>query len=136
MRTLIPNEFANRGRPPGTESGLQQALFSKSNLYVRLRRRAGSFHSLFDLLSGFVGHFERHVGYPTAALQSGFHGLPHHVTLYGCKVLRSSAGQQLVHVVHVLFDLMPNHLEVLLRHSTHHSGSSGTTVKQRLRVAG
>src|SRR5829696_704495 len=32
------------------------------------------FHILFDLLSGIVGHFERHVGYPTAALQGSFHG--------------------------------------------------------------
>jgi hypothetical protein len=39
------------------------------------------FHTLFDLLSGVVGHFERHVGYPTAALQGGFHGVSHHVTL-------------------------------------------------------
>src|SRR5438105_8439891 len=92
------------------------------------------FHTLFDLLSGVVGHFERHVSYPTAALQGDFHGLTRQVALYGCKVLRSSAGAQLNHVVHVLLNLMPNHLEVLLRHSTHHSGGSSTIVKHCLRV--
>jgi hypothetical protein len=93
------------------------------------------FHALLDLPSGLVGHFERHIGYSTAALQGSFHGNPHHVTLNGCKVLRSSAGPQLVHVVHVLLDLMSNHLEVLSRHSADDAGSSGARIKQRLRVA-
>jgi len=52
---------------------------------------------LIDLLSSIVGQFERHVGDPMAALQNSSHGLTQHVTLYGCNVLRRSAGPQFIH---------------------------------------
>src|SRR5207248_6026442 len=112
------------------------ALFQNRTSTPGLGGAPDLFHTVFDLLSGVVGYFERHVSYPTAALQGGFHGLTHHVTLYGCKVLRSSAGPQFIHVVHALLDIVPNHLEVLSRHSTHHSGSSSTCIKYGLGVAG
>src|SRR5206468_8289466 len=68
------------------------ALPFKFPLRTELGGAPDLFHILTDLLSGIVGHFERHVGYPTAALQNSFHGLTHHVALYGRKLLRSSAG--------------------------------------------
>jgi len=63
-------------------------------------------------------------------------GLTQHVTLYGCNVLRRSAGPQFIHAVHVLFNLVPNQLEVFSRHPAHHVGSSCAGVKYGLDVAG
>ena len=108
---------------------LQSRLRREPIVLLRLR---GTPH----LVRGIFGQSKGHIGHSAAALQGALHGVTHQVCLHGCQVLRSSALPEFVHVFHAFLKLLPEKLQVLLRHSAHPFTNRSGGMDDPHRIAG